>query len=120
MTLTMERHHAQSILEGKKIYEARYLTDSGPKLKGLEAHSKIACHWYQKERLVATTSEILTYDSIPTMLAALGTENLLPGMDQAAPRSSERAQCLATTNFSRRFPIFETSATALCGTTGLL
>ena len=60
MTLTMERHHAQSILEGKKIYEARYLTDSGPKLKGLEAHSKIACHWYQKERLVAWCNGVIS------------------------------------------------------------
>ena len=44
MTLTMERHHAQSILEGKKIYEARYLTDSGPKQRGRYTTNQLFQH----------------------------------------------------------------------------
>eukprot|EP00435_Cladocopium_sp_Y103_P016825 s2314_g4.t1 len=82
-TVTIGRGYARSILEGKKIYEARYLKDGDKTFQSLQRHDKIDFHWYGKERLVATISEILSCDSIAAMLADLKTDQLLPGVDLA-------------------------------------
>ena len=79
-TLTIARGYARSILDGKKHYEARLWND---RLGELNVGAKLCFHWYGKERLLCSISEVLTFDSIRAMLGNLNTDLLLPGLDLA-------------------------------------
>ena len=95
MTLTIQRGWAQKILSGEKLYEARCCTDKGKgkKLQNLEPNSKIAFHWYRQERLVATVTSIMIFDTIPLMIESLGYGKLVPGMMTDQSSNSSQSAC---------------------------
>ena len=59
-TLTIARGYARSILDGKKHYEARLWND---RLGELNVGAKLCFHWYGKERLLCSISEVLTFET---------------------------------------------------------
>ena len=81
LTLTIAKEYAEQIRDGQKEFEARYLKDTGAKLGSLVRGDKF--HWFRRQRLAATISDVMVFPSIPAMLEKVPPSKLLPGFEAA-------------------------------------